>query len=669
LLPYSGIKAPSQKTRILAVLLISGMPLLSQAQWRAITYKNTLVDTVYSLQTDTSQPKPVLLNFPEYFFRERPPTRGIAVALGESSAGRNSCLWVKPVKGPLDPAKDTMAIKQFLFCDKVRAYSVFLYSTSRKSWFRLRNEVNYQGFQEPAILMTSQFREINDSAEVAVLNNSMPLIQKGQGLIAYRTENDPGETRFVIGDITIGHILQKEVLVENPFFDSLIHQAAPETARAPEFVSESVQNLPPFYMNPTLTGYIEIKGNGGNEMDLLKKTILQCLDRYPYYMEYAVDKASARADFLNVWESHAQSSSCDLLDAVASFIESRFRDGHFRLVTSNECKTKNAANTRVPSPVRVYAIGDSLYVAAVLDTLYHIPIGSPVVEIDHRAARFLIDSLRALQEHDGKALQNKKAALDASVLLERVPTDSSLITYVHGTENMSACLKFDRRLNIPANFRPVHAELRSYEGNHIAYFRINNWFQDVNLRLLNDWDSLKSAEALIIDLRGNGGGEMFSGVRIFSLFIRKSIPFAIAEDLNTHSRGTVVARPNPLYHFPESKPVIILGDINTACASESFIYAMKQLPNVTYISADDRTLGMIASRYDIHFPSGFYLTNDAITGRIVMPDGMIIEHYGIKPDVKVDIHSVFDLKPYQDKVLQTAISIAKQQYAFSLNHQ
>jgi len=669
LLPYPGIKAHSKKNRILTVLMIIGLPLLSQAQWRAVTYKNTLVDTVYSLQIDTSQLKPVSLNFPEYYFREIPPNRGVELAFGKDPADRYSYLWVRPLKGPLDPAKDIMAIKHFFFCDKVKAYSIFLYSASRNSWFCFRNKVNYQGFQEPAVLMTSQFREINDSAEVTVLNNSMPPIQEGHGIIAFRTENGSGEARFVIGEITIGHFLQKEVSVEDPFFDSLVHQAAPEAVRAPEFVSESIQSLPSFYMNPTLNGYIEIKGNGGNEMDLLKKTILQCLDRYPYYKEYAVDKASAKADFLRVWENHARSSPCELLDTVASFLQSRFMDGHFRLVTGNACKTQNAAHAKVSSPVRVYAIGDSLFVTAVLDTLYHVPLGSPVVKIDQRPVRPLIDSLRTIRRNDNKLLQDKKIAMDASALLERARTDSALITYLREKDEKAALLKFDRPLNIPPNFRTIHAELRSYEGNRIAYFRINNWFLDVNLRLLNDWKTVNGAEALIIDLRGNGGGEMLSCVRLFSLFIRQPMLFAIAEDLNTHSRGTVVAKPNPLYHFSESKPVIILGDINTVCASESFIYAMKQLPNVTYISADDRTSGMIASRFDIHFPSGFYLTNDAINGRILMPDGAIIEHRGIKPDVKVDIRSVFDLKPYQDKVLLTAISIAGRQNEYSINHQ
>jgi len=667
-LPYSYISIWLQKLRVFTVLLIVGMPLHSLAQWRAVTFQNILTDTIYDLKKDISLTKPVSLNFPEYFAFEKPPASGIVIPSGDKSSGRNTFFWLKPLKIQVDPVKDTLAIRQIVFCDNIRAYSIFLYAAPRHSWFGIRNEVDYQGFQEPAMFKTWQFQEIKDSAKAAMLNASIPISAKGQSLFVYQTENDPVEARFIFGELTIGHFERREVKVETPFFDSLIRQSARRTCPAPPFVSEYAGDVPPSFKNTTLNGYIEIKGDGGNEIDLLKKTILLCLQRYPYYKEYGVDKATAIAEFLSVWDSHVRSSSCDLLDAIASFIESRFQDGHFRLMVSNGCKIKQNADVRVSSPVRIYAIGDSMYVAAVLDTLYHLSPGSLVVEIDHRPARALIDSLRAALGGPNKDAQRKWIAMDASVLLERGRTDSLLLTYLEANGERSAWLKFNRRLNIPPNFRPIHAELRSYEDNRIAYFRINSWFPDVYLRLSNDWKTIDSAGALIIDLRGNGGGELFSGMRVFSLFIDKPMPFAISEDLNTHSRNSVIIRPNPLYHFPVSRPVIILGDANTACASESFIYGMKQLPNVTYVSADDRTAGMVAFRYDIHFPSGFYLINDAITGFAVMPDGNNIEHRGIKPDVKVDIRSVFDLRPYQDKVLQTAISISKRQVGISVTN-
>jgi C-terminal processing protease CtpA/Prc len=101
--------------------------------------------------------------------------------------------------------------------------------------------------------------------------------------------------------------------------------------------------------------------------------------------------------------------------------------------------------------------------------------------------------------------------------------------------------------------------------------------------------------------------------------------------------------------------VIILGNERTACACEMFINFMQTNHNALLVS-NNQTGGSYASIFEISFPSGFSCKINGLA-KLFTPENKVIETKGIQPDIYVQLNKVHDLAPYNDKILQTAISV------------
>jgi len=665
---YSRICSFKRFSLILFTFL--GITQYGSGQWQAVTFKNTITDTLYYLNDDTAIRNFTKISFPEYYTYEKPCSRGIDLLNGYVfHSGEGNVLWYKKLADAFDLNKDTLACKFQLFTKHVKSYTIYVYSKLNNSWGSKSVELKNDGFNEPVITLFSTLKKVTDSGELKLLNsNASALKTDSSSCIQISVNNASAGAEFIVGDLIIGHYKQQVVNVDNPFFNTVLktHSSINSHSFAyPSFVSNTIHSSPDFFFNPTLNGYIALKAvnDPANAMDekqelqILKDILLLSFEKYPYFKEYAIDKTNTKKEFLSTWQKNENLPYCQLIDTIAKFIEQRFADGHFRLVNSSKCKIQTNKPPLVKSPVRIYAINGSIYISAVFDTLYKIQPGSLITAIDHIPSKRMFDSLQKKININSNYV-NRSASMDVSMLLERPSYDSVLIEYTNNGQQGSAFIKFNRPLKIPSNFIPVHAEYRNYENGNVSYFRINSWFLDVYSRFINNREPMEKSNTIIIDLRGNGGGELLSSMRLFSMFIDTPKVYSIAQELSTNNKGNLVINPNASVKL-SGKQVILLGDASTACASESFIAAMKQLPNVVYISADDRTMGMIASRYDIHFPSGYYLTTDAVSEKIYMYNGKVIENIGVKPDIKVNISNIADLRPYEDKVLRTALNVAK----------
>lgn len=161
---------------------------------------------------------------------------------------------------------------------------------------------------------------------------------------------------------------------------------------------------------------------------------------------------------------------------------------------------------------------------------------------------------------------------------------------------------------------------------------------------------------LILDLRGNTGGNSFTAQRLFSVFTSHPINYMEYQYFNNEEfTETCIVTPHKRYQYNSLSPIVILIDGNTSCASEEFIAAMKQLRNVTIIGSSP-TRGVLASRIDLVFPSGTLIYSDSILPKIILRNLGSVETVGIAPDVKVLLRNVNDLYPYDDKILEVAIA-------------
>ena len=187
----------------------------------------------------------------------------------------------------------------------------------------------------------------------------------------------------------------------------------------------------------------------------------------------------------------------------------------------------------------------------------------------------------------------------------------------------------------------------------IAYLRLKNWGIDVWIRFLNHWPEIVGSRGLILDLRSNGGGDLFSVMRIASVFVTKP---TLMSHMKTPADGRIestIISPNP--KFQTNIPLVILGNKSTACASEEFISTMQNNKRAILV-ASSRTAGAYSMMVDLVFPDGAHARVNSWSVPID-PSGKRKEAIGIEPDVWVYLDSVEDLAHLNDKMREVALKI------------
>jgi hypothetical protein len=464
---------------------------------------------------------------------------------------------------------------------------------------------------------------------------------------------------FLIGKIAIGKLYDLQVKIKHSFFDGLV----PDYATQPKLDEpKPVIPLPelslPFnldYLSFPVPAQLKIKSLGNNnsqEPQLLYHLLKRVFDEYLFYSEAGIDKERAIAGFDRLFKERllcSTSIDCQLANDISAYLEDTFQDPHFGIGETSSCKNFKKSHL-VRGPVHLYEIERKIMVAAVLDTAYakDIPLGTELATINGLDARQIVDSL---QQDVGPWRRRSDIVSD---LLKAGREDSVILGFKHADKGVA--IKYDGKIKIPENFQIQHCQYRAYE-NSIAYFRVRQWDFKVYFEFIKRWSALDRSNSLVIDLRKNGGGEFLSALRMLTLFVDKPTTLYKTKFSNNSYESLVIA-PNPFFHFPRDRRIVILIDARTACTSEMFLLGMKNLPNVT-IMGSDRTFGTDASRYDITFPSGFKIYINCISKVNVYGDDFIVENKGINPDIWVHLNNVSDLEPYNDKVLQSAIRLLR----------
>ncbi|MCL2168908.1 MAG: S41 family peptidase [Defluviitaleaceae bacterium] len=143
----------------------------------------------------------------------------------------------------------------------------------------------------------------------------------------------------------------------------------------------------------------------------------------------------------------------------------------------------------------------------------------------------------------------------------------------------------------------------------------------------NNRHEINSFDNLIIDLRGNNGGELSSMQAIAGMFLprRATVGFDNAR-LGIFSRERRASGAQ----FFEFEQIVILQDESTASAAESLIAALSaNLDNVTTIGLD--TFGKAVGQVLVPLRRGFAVNATVIT--IKTPGGGSINNVGIAPDI------------------------------------
>lgn len=208
---------------------------------------------------------------------------------------------------------------------------------------------------------------------------------------------------------------------------------------------------------------------------------------------------------------------------------------------------------------------------------------------------------------------------------------------------------------------------------HIGYIRITRCFGEaaslfddareaadtrLMLRLFDSLlQDLSTCQALIIDLRGNGGGH--AGTDLASRLV-KTRTLTHYKSVRLNGSGGTLASAEAQYIEPSAgtrfvKPVCILTNDRTASSAEDFTLALCQQDNVSTIGSN--TSGMLSDMYSGELSKGiaFTLSNQVYFST----DKEMLEDRGIAPRYRVENRRE-DIARHRDPVLLKALEVLNQ---------
>ncbi len=183
-------------------------------------------------------------------------------------------------------------------------------------------------------------------------------------------------------------------------------------------------------------------------------------------------------------------------------------------------------------------------------------------------------------------------------------------------------------------------------GHKIAYMLIDYFARNSGEMFNELLDELldEGAEALIIDLRYNGGGDVGATVQIAGRLLPDGEVMKLA--MRDAEQRFTIQGANPI-----KIPYIILVNGGSASASEILAGAVQDREGGVLVGTRTYGKGSVQSVYTLLSGSGLRVTE----GRYYLPGGRCIDGEGILPDYLVENDPVLE----EDRQLQKALSLLK----------
>lgn len=124
-------------------------------------------------------------------------------------------------------------------------------------------------------------------------------------------------------------------------------------------------------------------------------------------------------------------------------------------------------------------------------------------------------------------------------------------------------------------------------ANNIAYVKIDGFYDPTisASAVASEMSEIADASALILDLRGNGGGSSDTGVLVSS-YLFDAAPVHLTDRYTRSTNRTEPVWTRPVasdLRFGSAKPVYVLIDKETFSAAEDLAYALQALKRVTVV--------------------------------------------------------------------------------------
>lgn len=272
--------------------------------------------------------------------------------------------------------------------------------------------------------------------------------------------------------------------------------------------------------------------------------------------------------------------------------------------------------------------------------------GSVVLKIDGAGVKDMEDALSKLHGAPGtKALVTLLDERDAEreVTLERA-------TLRPGEVESS---KLARGASLYALF-----DARRLEGG-IGYIRFTSFIAALDAKIREAFASMQDAPGVIIDLRGNGGGDDSVAINLAGNLFDRPKQLMVTR---TRKGDTLYYRARPSKR-PYLGPVVILVDNASGSASEQLTAGLQEAGRAYVIGNTTAGDDMDAELEEL--PGGAYLIYAA--GQPRTPKGVVIEGRGVIPDLEVNLTRAGLLRG-EDAQLDAAINYIKGRRAVKGNN-
>jgi carboxyl-terminal processing protease len=184
----------------------------------------------------------------------------------------------------------------------------------------------------------------------------------------------------------------------------------------------------------------------------------------------------------------------------------------------------------------------------------------------------------------------------------------------------------------------------------IGYIWFSSFVESLNGRLSAAIDSMRDAPGLIIDLRGNSGGDDAVGISLADKLIEKETQLMLVKTRNGVNRDIKAHGNNRAY----PGKVVLLVDEFSASAAEDFSAGLQEAGRAYVIGK--RTLGEDLDADIAELPDGGILIYPF--GLTTTPKGVVVEGRGVTPDLTVTLQRQ-DLLAGRDTQVQAAIDFLR----------
>lgn len=302
--------------------------------------------------------------------------------------------------------------------------------------------------------------------------------------------------------------------------------------------------------------------------------------------------------------------------------------------------TKDELNSMLETSSGIY-YGVGLYLAQDPETMI-IKVVRPIK--DSPASEMGIQAEDILSEVDHESIVGE----DVSEVVAKVKGKA-------GTKVILTMLRDGKPMDFEIERRSIEAETVDYEmkDNQIGYILISE-FDDVTYTQFNAALAeltKQGMESLILDLRGNPGGNLDTVVDIAEQMLPEGMIVYTEDKQGEREEYTSDGK----HEF--NKPLVVLVDENSASAAEILAGAIKDYGLGSLVGKTTFGKGIVQRIIPLDDGTAVKLT----ISKYYTPSGNNIHKIGIKPDVEVD----FDYDAYEkdgtDNQLNKAIEVLKKE--------